>query len=277
MSVAVGAKEIQEFYDGFLRSQMLSYRLHRNARIERAAARILPYVARESRVLDIGCGIGILAERISARAKLGHVWACDISEKNVWYAEQTVRASNVTFFVSDVARDFDGVRRRLPGPVDVVTLVDVIEHLPPDLHAELFANLGSISSGNAVLVITYPSPAYQRFLRENHPDRLQIVDEIVELPDLIDAARAGGYEVRHFSLEDVWMRNQYVHCVLELGSRVAPIARQDGWMGRLARLGSRIVDRSLRVPLRRRRYVDQVFGRGAPPLPSPSPDRGRDS
>lgn len=124
------SNESRVFYDEFLSHRMLDYRIYGNRRIQLAIQRVLTVTTPTSHVLEIGCGIGMVAERIARRARHGHVWACDLSESNVAFARGSVRRKNIDFFACDVLSDFDEVKRRVSS-VDVVAMVDVLEHLPP--------------------------------------------------------------------------------------------------------------------------------------------------
>jgi trans-aconitate 2-methyltransferase len=74
---------VREYYDDFLRSRMVNYRLYGNLRLDRAAERILPFVGTDSKVLDIGCGIGIVTSKVAARASRGHVWGIDMTAQRI--------------------------------------------------------------------------------------------------------------------------------------------------------------------------------------------------
>lgn len=258
------AQTSREFYDAFLQSRMLGYRVGVNPRIWKAGQRVLQYVHPDSHVLELGCGIGIVTERVAKRAKRGHVLGCDLSEHNIWYAQQTVNQSNVEFLVCDLLTEFATIRSRIVKPVDVVVLVDVIEHLPASSHGELFQQIQSVAAPNAVAVLTYPSPFYQRFLREKRPDELQPIDEVVEPAGLVAHAEAAGFFLCHYSLENVWLTRQYVHCVVGRDLDCGEIREPRPL--RIAKRVSAFIDRR-RHPFRRRRYVDAVFdaGRKGPP------------
>jgi trans-aconitate 2-methyltransferase len=253
------AQTSREFYDAFLQSRMLGYRVGVNPRIRKAGQRVLRYVHRDSHVLELGCGIGIVTERVAKQAKRGRVLGCDLSERNIWYAQQTVRQANVEFLVCDLLTEFATIRSRIVKPVDVVVLVDVIEHLPASSHGELFQHLQSVAAPNAVVVLTYPSPFYQRFLREKRPSELQPIDEVIEPAVLVANAEAAGFFLVHYSLENVWLTRQYAHCVfgrdLDCGEIREPRPL------RIAKRASASIER-MRHPFRRRKYVDAVFGRG---------------
>ncbi len=249
---AVSRSEIRAFYDRFLGSRMFGYRLAPNPRIERAIERALPFVRPTSRVLDIGCGIGLVAERLAIRARHGRVWACDLSERNVAFAQQTVSRSKVEFFVCDVLDNFARVRACVNEPIDVVVLVDVIEHLPFARAAELFSNLRAISAPSAILILTYPSPAYQQYLREFEPEELQPVDEIIDPAQLLYVADKAGFTLRHYSLQDVWRTGQYVHCVLETQPKTELI--RHSWPAKLCAAAGTLINRLIIAPLRHWRY-----------------------
>jgi len=209
-----GPEAVRAFYDAFRDSHMIRYLEEPNLRIEKAIARILAYVSKDSTVFEIGCGIGLVAERVAGANPKGLVFACDVSEKNVELARHRVKVPNVSFRVGDVLRGFDELRSWLSRPVDVVAMVDVIEHLPLEEHGGLFRNLRGVMSQDSTLILTYPSPHYQHYLQENRPDELQIIDEVVELGDVLNLAAENRLALKHFSLEDVWLKNQYAHCVL---------------------------------------------------------------
>lgn len=252
--------EVKSFYDDFLESKMLDYRIRGNPRIDKATERILDYVHSSSHVLDVGCGIGITAERVADELEGGHVWAFDISERNIWYARQTVERSNATFFAADVSGDKHAIREQLSGAVDVVTLVDVIEHIPQEKHAQLFSFFRSLMSDRSFIVLTYPSPQYQRHLIENDPDELQIIDQVIKREELIKAAQSAGFSLRHFSLEAIWKRNQYVHCVLQLDDSLGePRISSSGLLKKIQSRLSAAWKRRVLHPIRRWKYVDRVF------------------
>lgn len=259
----MNSKDVKEFYDDFLESKMLDYRVRGNPRIERAAERILDFIHPESNVLDVGCGIGITAERIADVVENGHVWAFDISDRNIWYARETVNQQNVTFFVADASQDKSRIREELTEVVDVVTLVDVIEHIPKNSHPDLFNFLNSIMSERAFVILTYPSPQYQRHLKESNPGELQIIDQVIELEELLEAVRPYGFSLKHYSLETIWMRNQYVHCVLET-DRSLDASHPNISESLSERIQDRIRatwNRRVVYPIRRWKYVDRVFSR----------------
>jgi trans-aconitate 2-methyltransferase len=257
------AADVQRFYDAFLKERMLLYRVDGNLRIHKAIERVLPLVTRASHVLEIGCGIGLVAEAIARKASAGKVVAIDISRENIWYARRTVRSPRVSFHRLDISHQFDELRALMRKPFDLLVLVDVIEHVPSHDRRALFEKMGELSAPDARLVLTYPSPQYQQYLARERPQELQIIDNVIELEELMSEASRGGFGLRHFSLEDVWMKNQYVHCVFQKDNAVRYSA-----LGNSRRLTNpkramsaflRTVAKPVARRYRRWKYVDRVF------------------
>jgi trans-aconitate 2-methyltransferase len=208
------AKAVQSYYNEFADSRMLGYLDQPNLRLEKAIATVLPLVERNARILDIGCGIGLVTERIASAAAEGTVWACDISDRNIEIASQRMTMPNVVFRVVDIISGFEDLRSWVGAPVHFITLIDVIEHIPLDAHPELLGNLHSMMTPDGALCATFPSPAYQRFLHKHRPEELQIVDELVNPLEFVRRAQEAGFQLKSLTFEDVWYSSQYIHCVL---------------------------------------------------------------
>jgi trans-aconitate 2-methyltransferase len=205
--------EVKQFYDNFTDTRMLQYKLYGNPRIDKAVQLITSYLTPDSNILDIGCGIGIVPEQVAAKLQQGKILACDLSENNINYARKTVESDKIEFFNVNVVENFEAIRHKLTSPVDLVTMVDVIEHLPPDSYDQLFNNLSLVTGDRAKLILTYPSPEYQIYLQKNDPEELQIIDEVIEVNSLIKFALQYGFDLEYFTYIDVWKKNQYIHCV----------------------------------------------------------------
>jgi hypothetical protein len=124
----------------------------------------------------------------------------------------------------------------------------------------MFSFLRSIMSDRAFVVLTYPSPQYQRHLKKHDPDELQIIDQVIELDELLEAAQPAGFSLKHYSLESIWERNQYVHCVLQTDESLGePRSETPSLPERIQnRIHATWKNRFLH-PIRRWWYVDRVF------------------
>jgi trans-aconitate 2-methyltransferase len=252
---------VRDFYDAFMQSRMLSYRIYGSPRIDAAVDMVMPHVRSTSRVLDVGCGIGIAAERLAMRASNGFVWACDLSGNNVWYARRTISLRNLDFFVCDVLEEFSDLQQRINAPLDVIVLLDVIEHLPSGRLGDLFARLAELAAPGSIVALSYPTPAYQRYLREHSPGELQPIDTDISAADLMAAAEAAGFGLSHFRVISIDHADQYAHCILRYGPESSPVVPTglEGLKGRLRAFANKyFLGRR-----RRRRYIDEAFREAA--------------
>ena len=205
--------EVKQFYDNFTETRMLQYKLYGNPRIDKAVELIESYLTPNSKILDIGCGIGIVPEQIAKKLDRGKILACDLGENNINYARKTIESNKIEFFNVDVVNNFVAIANKLSETVNLITMVDVIEHLPSDSYDNLFSNLSQVTSKGAKLILTYPSPEYQIYLQQNEPEELQIIDEVIELHNLLPLAKKYGFDLEYFTYLDIWKTNQYIHCV----------------------------------------------------------------
>ncbi|WP_019505061.1 bifunctional 2-polyprenyl-6-hydroxyphenol methylase/3-demethylubiquinol 3-O-methyltransferase UbiG [Pleurocapsa sp. PCC 7319] len=248
--------EVKQFYDNFTDTRMVQYKLYGNPRIDKAVELISSYLSPDSNILDIGCGIGIVPEQIATQLKQGRILACDLSENNINYARQTIESDKIEFFNVNVIENFDAIRKKLTTPIDLVTIVDVIEHLPPNSYDGLFNNLAQITSEQAKLILTYPSREFQTYLREHNPGELQIIDEVIEVSHLMQFALKYGFNLEYFAYIDVWKKNQYIHCVFSKQRPCIPVSEP----GILEKIKGKIKSYKSRLllPFLKRKYIDRV-------------------
>ncbi len=78
-------------------------------------------IEKNSKVLDIGCGIGFLAYDVSKKA--GIVLACDINKKVLKIAKKRFNRSNIKYILADATKyDFN-------DKFDYIILSNVLEHI----------------------------------------------------------------------------------------------------------------------------------------------------
>ena len=78
------------------------------------------------RVLDIGCGGGILAESLAAAG--AHVTAIDAAEKALQVAKLHLHESNL--HVDYHLKTVEELAAESPAPFDVITCLEMLEHVP---------------------------------------------------------------------------------------------------------------------------------------------------
>lgn len=206
--------EVAAFYDEFTIATMARYRMVGNARLDAAINLARPYVRPGSIVADIGCGIGIVTEALAKHEPTARIIGLDLSSNNIRYATRTVRQPNAQFVVSSVSDQFAVLKQLAQGPVDLVCMIDVIEHIPTEDRLRLFMDIGRIASEDAVFIVTYPSPEFQRYRIEHDPGILQIIDNVIEFDDVYREFRSGGWHLESMCYRGVWYKDEYIHLVL---------------------------------------------------------------
>lgn len=101
-----------------------------------------------SKLIDVGCGDGRFVREISKRVKEETVIGVDISQRAINLA----RALNpeLEFYRRDIRKD------ELPDDYDIVTLIEVIEHVPVDDVRPFLSSVADLQRDGGRLYITVP-------------------------------------------------------------------------------------------------------------------------
>jgi len=110
-----------------------------------------PYIARGSRVLDIGCADGAMFRQLQSRIQEGVGIDPDL--------EQSVDQDNFRLIAGQFPEALPDTR-----PFDVITILAVLEHIPPEHQPQLAENCARYLKPGGYLVITVPSPQTDRIL-----------------------------------------------------------------------------------------------------------------
>ena len=173
-------------------------------------------LARNSNVLEIGCGIGTLSNLLAVYLTKGKITAVDISPETIALAKHKFKSrKNLEFQVSDMSNWSNH------NTFDVIVLPDVLEHIPLDQHDNLFAKINTVSNLNTRLLVNIPHPKALEYIIENRKDLLQIIDIPIHTNILSQNAANHGYYIESlesysigFEAEDYQFislrRNEYV-------------------------------------------------------------------
>ena len=196
-------KEISEFYDEFVQRQL---KIGANERLISLYKRLLNLGLKEnSRVLELGCGVGIFTKLLSKKISTGIIEAADLSEKSIAVAKNLVKnKKNISYFVADVVH-----YKPQYSDFDFITLMDVIEHIPLDQHEKLFENLAHIATEKTQIAINIPNPQYIEYMQKNNPESLQVIDQEVDLFPLVSYGEKLGLELVFFEKYGIWEEEDY--------------------------------------------------------------------
>lgn len=196
-------EKIKEFYDAYVDKQE-SQGLH--ALIYSLYNRMIRLgLNRNSKVYEIGCGIGVLTYLLAKKITHGSLEAIDISPKSIALARMKTGGTRVSIHEADavtfVPQNLD---------VDFITLFDVMEHIPQERHDQLFRQLALSMGETTQLLINIPNPDFIAYDQIHHPEQLQIVDQSLQLTDLLNSFEKSNWEVVLFERYGVWHQNEYI-------------------------------------------------------------------
>jgi cyclopropane fatty-acyl-phospholipid synthase-like methyltransferase len=178
--------DVKDYYDNFLNHLKHDHTRGnpRHAKIKQDLSKV---VRQGMKVLDIGCGTGITTKYI---AELGAtVKGVDISEKLIEYAKTNSAHPNATYSVKDMT-----VLENDKSSYDVISLADVVEHIPKDKIRYLIQNIQWRSNEYTVVYLNIPDARLQAYLKQHYPERLQIVDETYYIHEITGWFSHIGFE-----------------------------------------------------------------------------------
>lgn len=214
------SETVRQYYNTFSSQVLLRDFVQLNPRQQAIRDLCAEYLNPGLRVLEIGCGAGILTNFLSKNS--ANVTAVDISDANVALASTYNRKqTNIRFILQDILTDASKIEQG--KPYDFVLFADVIEHIPLEKHPQVFGLVEKILSERGMLVLTLPTPEYQRHLKAHNPDALQVIDEEVELRDILANTTLRPI---YFRYQHIWMKNQYMHVVLARDTKIMPKSAQ---------------------------------------------------
>jgi len=150
-------------------------------------------------VFEVGCGIGTLTELMAKHVQKGTILAVDISEEAIKMAQQRFKNNGrITCEVNDMS-NFSSHRN-----FDCIILPDVLEHIPVEVHEDLFRALGSCLSDKGVICIHIPDPFSLDRIRTERPDALQIIDQSLSIADIVARMERCGLLLERFERYGLW-------------------------------------------------------------------------
>lgn len=198
----INHQKIENYYDDFLGSRT---KLGINDRVYQLFKKMRKSgLSSTSHVLELGCGIGTLTFLLSKIVKKGSVEAVDISPKSVDFAKSKIKRENIAFYTGDVV-NYKPNRQKY----DFITLFDVIEHIPIEKHSDLFFNISLYADDKTLILINIPNPDYIEYDRKNSPEVLQIIDQPLPLPIILNNLEKCNLEIIFFETYSIWVENDY--------------------------------------------------------------------
>jgi ubiquinone/menaquinone biosynthesis C-methylase UbiE len=201
--------EVTEFYDEYVVEQANT---GINDRIYGVYERLIGLgLNAHSTVLELGCGIGMMTSLLKRTVNQGKIHAIDISAASIEYGKAKFGGANITFSTQDIT----AFETQLNTP-DFITLIDVLEHIPLELHAALFRRISRVMGLNSHFVINLPNPDYIAHDIALEADSLQVIDQPVPFASLIQQLDDAGLELMTYQKYGLWHHDEYQWFVLRI-------------------------------------------------------------
>jgi 2-polyprenyl-3-methyl-5-hydroxy-6-metoxy-1,4-benzoquinol methylase len=202
-------QEVINYYNEHVQHKLNDY-INVNPRIEAAWTALLAFAPESPlNILEVGCGIGGIAYRLSRRWTSATVRGIDISTQSIQIAEKLFSGSR-TQFKSGVLKP-DTYNEQF----DLIVLMDVYEHISVEDRAEVHAALKKLLRNKGRIFVSIPTPHYLKWLKKNKPENIQPVDEHITMAVIEKLAADTATEVIMYQRKDIWSRGDYAHFVLE--------------------------------------------------------------
>jgi len=198
-------QEVTTYYDKFL-DHLKGDHQRENPRHIKIKQDLKQIVKEGFDVLDIGCGTGITTKYI---AELGaKVIGMDISPKLIQYAKKNSAHKNARYKVQDITAlsskmEYDS------ETFDVISLIDIMEHIPREKMLCLLRVINFSSHKNTVVYLNIPDARFQEYLRGEHAGRLQIVDEGYATAEVLEWLKTIDFEAIKIEIYGLDLPAQY--------------------------------------------------------------------
>ncbi len=195
------ADEVENFYDDFSEFQLNSGLHERHYLMHEKLIEI--GMNKDSSLLEIGAGVGMITSLIRKTITSGSVLVNDISPKSIQLNKKLNNQSNLKFVAGDI------VEMDLETKYDFITMFDVLEHIPIEQHEHLFSKFKTLLKPNGIIFINIPSPECLRYLLENKPTEVQVIDQPLPADLIFKNIYSNGLILDSFKTYDIWHKNEY--------------------------------------------------------------------
>ena len=197
---SVSSENARRWYNRFL-GVLKNDHARENPRHQRIKQTLKKIIKPGMNVLDIGCGTGISSRFMG---ELGaRVIGVDLSNELVAYANKKSAHRNVSYMVQDASQLY------LNACFDAITVIDSMEHIPRDRVDAFVISVCRHAGRDTIIYINIPDGRYQQFVRANHPQKLQIIDEDYDPSQLIAMFQKHGFQPYQVSVYGIDLPVQY--------------------------------------------------------------------
>ena len=218
----------QEFYQTFADAFSET-----RSRVQPGVLRAIKKLAKDSSVLDLGCGNGSLANQIAALGHQGHYIGVDSTPQLIRIAREECTHTQARFYLRDLSHP--SWSQGLPAPFDRIYAFAVLHHIPGEVtRQQILKTLHPLLKPEGQFIFSvWNFLASPRLKDRILPwEILGLKEDELDLGDYLLDWRHGGYGLRYVHYFDQSELSQLAqHC----GFRVRESYYMDGAEGNLGR------------------------------------------
>lgn len=209
MEEQVDKVTVVSYYDEHVKNKVNDYIIV-NPRIEYGWETIKRFApVKPIRILEVGCGMGSISNRMHKRWPDASVTGMDISTLSIQIANKLFANSKLNFIESILTPD------TFNEQFDLVIFMDVYEHIAVTDRPAVHAALAKILRNKGRIILTVPTPHNLKWSLVNKPETMQPVDEHISYEVVGKLATDTNTEVILYEKKNVWNIGDYAHIVLE--------------------------------------------------------------
>jgi trans-aconitate methyltransferase len=255
-------EEVKSYYATQVKRKLRDF-VEGNDRVERAWQTLEQWAPpNPQRILEVGCGIGAICWRMSRRWPQAQIVGLDVSPESIELAKKLFSSPKLSFVEGILAK---GV---LPDKFDLIVLMDVYEHIAVQDRPGVHQMLKDILNDEGRIVLSFPTPRHQAWLRQHEPEEIQPIDEDIALGPISSFAFDSDCEILLYQEVGIWHEGDYAHAVLGKGRGWTAVkkgeSRHRNILMRISELFSKktaplLPSRSVRLQLVRERLGSSAY------------------
>lgn len=203
----VDKQKIEDYYDQHINGKIRGY-VYGNLRVTKAFSSLIENIKRPTNILEIGCGIGDICQKMSEYWENSQVMGLDISKRSIEIAKKLFSSEKISFVEGILDAE------KLGKQFDLIVLMDVYEHIAETDRKAFQDNLKKLLCPNGTIFLSFPTPRHQDFLRATNIKGLQPIDEDINLETIMKLSDSLERQVLLYKEISVWHNGDYGHAVL---------------------------------------------------------------
>ena len=152
-------------------------------------------------IIDIGCGEGRLTRELHLKFKNSVVHGVDYSIKSINMAKALNSDMNIDFFAKNIIED------SLKRTYDVATLMEVYEHIPPEISNDFLSGIHKLLNNEGILHLTVPHKNVP--VSAHHFRHFSVKSLVTELEPYFDIIEVMPFE--KISIKRKWLMKLFIN------------------------------------------------------------------